>query len=127
MSETAVRDHSLPNKVYFRIGEVSKLVGVEPYVLRYWESEFAALRPVKSPTQQRLYRKHDIELLLKIKRLLYDEKFTIAGAKKQLTRGDRKDTSPQLDLQLSPGTNEKLLLLIERELNNLLQLLDKTK
>ena len=127
MSETADKDHPLPNKVYFRIGEVSEIVGVESYVLRYWESEFATLKPVKSPTQQRLYRKNDIELLLKIKRLLYDEMFTIAGAKKQLTRGDRKNPSPQMDLQLSPGADDKLLVLIERELNNLLQLIEKTK
>ncbi len=115
MSEPTIRDHSLPNKVYFRIGEVSEIVGVEPYVLRYWESEFAALKPVKSPTQQRLYRKHDIELLLKIKRLLYEEMFTIAGARKQLTRGERRDASPQLNLRLAPGADDKLLQLIERE------------
>ena len=125
MSEPTARDHSLPNKVYFRIGEVSEIVGVEPYVLRYWESEFAALKPVKSPTQQRLYRKNDIELLLKIKRLLYEEMFTIAGARKQLTRGERRDASPQLNLRLTPGADDKLLQLIERELNNLLQLLEK--
>jgi DNA-binding transcriptional MerR regulator len=127
MTETASKEYSLPNKVYFKIGEVSEIIGVEPYVLRYWESEFSLLKPSKSPSKQRLYRKGDIELLLKIKRLLYDEMFTIAGAKKQLTRGDRKNASSQLDLQLSSSSDDKLLPLIERELNVLLQLLDKHK
>lgn len=77
---------SLPDKTYFKIGEVSEIVGVKPYVLRYWESEFPALRPTKSSKQQRLYRKKDIETLQKIKHLLYVEKFTIAGAKRRLHR-----------------------------------------
>jgi DNA-binding transcriptional MerR regulator len=76
----------LPDKLYFKIGEVSEIIGVEPYVLRYWESEFPALKPSKSRSQQRMYRKRDVELLLEIKRLLYDEMYTIAGAKKQLSR-----------------------------------------
>ncbi|MFH1807368.1 MAG: MerR family transcriptional regulator [Pseudomonadota bacterium] len=77
----------IPDKMYFRIGEVAAIVGVKPYVLRYWESEFAALRPQKSRTRQRMYRRRDVELLLKIKHLLYDRKYTIAGARQLLKRG----------------------------------------
>ena len=72
----------IPDKLYFRIGEVSDLVGVEPYVLRYWETEFPAVGPKKSGTGHRMYRRKEVELLLKIKYLLYDKKFTIDGARK---------------------------------------------
>jgi len=84
----------IPDKNYFRIGEVSKILGVEPYVVRYWESEFRTVRPVRTRSDQRLYRKKDVEQLLTIKNLLYGEMFTIAGARKKLTdinRG-RRDT-----------------------------------
>ena len=75
---------AIPNKLYFRIGEVSDLVGVKPYVLRYWESEFPDIKPSKSKSGQRLYKRRDVEMLLKIKELLYQERFTINGAKKRL-------------------------------------------
>src|SRR5580698_5674374 len=74
----------IPDKLFFRIGEVSQLVGVEPYVLRYWESEFPGLSPKKSNTGQRMFRRKDVEMLLNIKELLYDKKFTIEGARKAL-------------------------------------------
>ena len=74
----------IPDKLYFRIGEVSGLVGVEPYVLRYWETEFKAIRPDKTRSNQRLYRRRDVETVLQIKKLLYDEGFRIDGAKKRL-------------------------------------------
>src|ERR1700685_625160 len=74
----------IPDKLYFKIGEVSQIVGVEPYVLRYWESEFPGLSPRKSSTGQRQFRRKDVELLLHIKQLLYDKKFTIEGARKAL-------------------------------------------
>lgn len=75
------------DKLYFKIGEVAQIVGVPPYVLRYWETEFKAIRPQKSRTQQRVYRRRDVETLLKIKNLLYTKKFTIAGARQQLRLG----------------------------------------
>src|SRR5690242_3397674 len=74
----------IPDKLYFKIGEVSELLGVEPYVLRYWETEFPVLSPKKSGTGHRLYRRKDVELLLRIKHLLYDKKFTIEGARQNL-------------------------------------------
>jgi DNA-binding transcriptional MerR regulator len=75
---------SLPVKPYFRIGEVAELLGVETYVLRYWESEFPQLKPVRAPSRQRLYRRPDVQTLLIIKDLLHNQGFTIAGAKKRL-------------------------------------------
>ncbi len=78
------REVQIPGKSYFRIGEVSRIVGVEPYVIRYWESEFKAVRPLRTKSDQRLYRRKDVETLLSVKFLLYEERFTIAGAKKRL-------------------------------------------
>ena len=77
----------LPDKLYFRIGEVAELVGVEPHVLRYWESEFR-LRPHRSGSGQRLYRKQDVAKFLRVKQLLHDEGYTIAGARKLLQEGE---------------------------------------
>jgi DNA-binding transcriptional MerR regulator len=77
-------DRSIPNKLFFKIGEVCEITDTQPYVLRYWESEFPALAPAKNSSGQRIYRRRDIETVLRIKQLLYDEGFTIAGAKKRL-------------------------------------------
>lgn len=74
----------LPDKLYFKIGEVAKLVGVKPYVLRYWETEFSVVRPGKTRSRHRLYRRRDVETLLEIRRLLYGERYTIEGAKRRL-------------------------------------------
>ncbi len=75
----------IPDKLYFKIGEVSELLGVEPYVLRYWETEFPVLSPKKSGTGHRLYRRKDVELLLRIKHLLKEKRFTIEGARQTLS------------------------------------------
>jgi DNA-binding transcriptional MerR regulator len=74
----------IPDKLYFRIGDVSRLAGVKPYVLRYWETEFPAISPKKSGTGHRLYRRKDVELILEIKHLLYEKRFTIEGARKSI-------------------------------------------
>ncbi len=74
----------IPNKLFFKIGEVCEITDTQPYVLRYWESEFPSLAPAKNSSGQRIYRRRDIETVLRIKQLLYDEGFTIAGAKKRL-------------------------------------------
>ena len=81
----------IPDKLYFRIGEVSKLCKLQAYVLRFWETEFPQLKPVKSSTGQRMYRKKDVEAVVRIKTLLYDEGFTIAGARQHL-RSESKDS-----------------------------------
>ena len=80
----------VPDKLYFRIGEVSRLVGVKPYVLRYWETEFSDVKPDKSKSGQRLYRRRDVESLLSIRELLYEHKFTISGARKRLKELNKK-------------------------------------
>ena len=79
----------LPDKLYFKIGEVAKLVGVKPYVLRYWETEFSIVRPGKTRSKHRLYRRKDVETLLEIRRLLYADRFTIEGAKRRLREAGR--------------------------------------
>ncbi len=87
-------DIHIPDKLYFRIGEVSKLCKLPAYVLRFWETEFPQLKPVKSSTGQRMYRRKDVETVVRIKTLLYDEGFTIPGARQQL-RADSKDGKAQ--------------------------------
>ena len=84
----AIAPQEIPDKLYFRIGEVARLAGIKPYVLRFWETEFPSLGPKKSGTGHRLYRRKEVEMVLEIKRLLYEKRFTIEGARKFLdTRG----------------------------------------
>jgi len=112
MAEPGNRSRGLPEegKLYYRIGEVAKLTGVKPYVLRYWESEFRWMAPAKSHSKQRLYRKRDIEVIQLIKRLLYEERFTIAGARKKLQElGVAKALeAPQLNLGLQGDPRQQL-------------------
>jgi len=77
---------NIPDKMYFRIGETAELLNVKPYVLRYWETEFPDIKPVKSQSNQRLYKRRDVEMLMMIKHLLYEEKFTINGARDHLKK-----------------------------------------
>jgi DNA-binding transcriptional MerR regulator len=96
----------IPDKLYFRIGDVAKLCGVEAYVLRFWESEFPQLKPNKSGTGQRLYRRRDVELALRIKQLLYADGYTIAGARQVFaaeSRESKKVTQSELPLKGSNG------------------------
>src|SRR5271170_5517399 len=98
----------IPDKLYFRIGEVAKLCKVEAYVLRFWETEFPQLKPHKSGTGQRLYRKRDVELALRIKRLLYSEGYTIAGARQVFAaevREPQKRSQPELPLKRGAEAN----------------------
>jgi len=99
----------IPDKLYFRIGEVAKLCGVEAYVLRFWETEFPQLRPNKSGTGQRLYRKRDVEFALRIKRLLYSEGYTIAGARQVFAaevREPQKKSQPELPLKRTADASQ---------------------
>src|SRR5215216_1869195 len=98
-------DRQIPNKLFFKIGEVCEITDTQPYVLRYWESEFPALAPAKNSSGQRIYRRRDIETILRIKQLLYEEGFTIAGAKKRLESemAGRVDTPSSL-AALPPDT-----------------------
>jgi DNA-binding transcriptional MerR regulator len=118
----------IPNKLYFRIGEVSRLVGVKPYVLRYWESEFSMLGPKKSGTGHRLYRRKDVELALVIKELLYEKRFTIEGARKHLEARTRTAAPPPPPPPTSQGElfqapPPAILADIKKELLGILKLL----
>src|SRR6266849_2897580 len=99
-------DILIPDKLYFRIGEVATLCHLPAYVLRFWESEFPQLKPVKSSTGQRMYRKRDVESVLRIKQLLYDQGFTIAGARQQLRAETKRKQSPLPFAVPTPGRGE---------------------
>jgi DNA-binding transcriptional MerR regulator len=116
----------LPDKLYFKIGEVAKIVGVKPYVLRYWETEFPAIRPGKTRSRHRLYRRRDVEALLEIKRLLHNERYTIEGAKRRLktpTKSSAPEPRPQLALPLGERTYRNALVRLRQDLQALYQLL----
>ncbi|MGB8014149.1 MAG: MerR family transcriptional regulator [Terriglobales bacterium] len=107
-SKKAPRDAEImiPDKLYFRIGEVATLCRLPAYVLRFWETEFPQLKPVKSSTGQRMYRKRDVESVVRIKKLLYEDGFTIAGARVQLreeTKSERNQTT--LPFPVNPAAN----------------------
>lgn len=114
----------IPDKLYFRIGDVAKLCGVETYVLRFWETEFPQLRPNKSGTGQRLYRRREVELAMRIKKLLHEEGYTIAGARQLLAQEARagKDKSEQIPL-LNGAATEKKLQHLRKELREMLTIL----
>jgi DNA-binding transcriptional MerR regulator len=117
----------LPDKLYFKIGEVAKIVGVKPYVLRYWETEFSIIRPGKTRSQHRLYRRRDVEALLEIKRLLHNERYTIEGAKRRLKSlakiAPAAEPRPQLALPLGERTYRNALVRVRKDLLALYELL----
>ncbi len=115
-------DKPIPEKLYFRIGEVSKICGIKPYILRYWESQFPDISPNKTRSQHRLYRRKDVELILEIKKLLYEEKYTINGAKKRLKglpNNDRESSKPSLKEE----KYSKVLLMVREGLEEIVELL----
>jgi len=114
-------DIVIPEKLYFRIGEVAELCCLPAYVLRFWETEFPLLKPVKSNTGQRMYRRKDVENVLRIKRLLYEEGFTIAGARQHL-RGDGKTDKKQVPLPF-PARSANDLRYIRQGLSEILNML----
>lgn len=101
------------NKQYFRIGEASRIIGVKPYILRYWEKEFSQITPIRADSGQRIYKRKDLEIILEIKKLLYDEKMTIEGVKRRLKqRKIEKRTGNDLSLKdLNAELNEILKIL----------------
>jgi DNA-binding transcriptional MerR regulator len=128
MTEIALQSGAtpeIPDKLYFKIGEVSELLGVEPYVLRYWESEFPGLSPKKSGTGHRLYRRKDVEMLLRIKHLLYEKRFTIEGARQSLqSEAKAPKIKPKAIKRIQHDLfAEDPLPNIRRELADILQLL----
>ena len=116
-------DEGIPNKQYFKIGEVSTLTQLEPYVLRYWESEFKIIRPVRFGSNQRMYRRKDVETILEIKKLLYDEGFTIAGARKKLQHNHKEEK--EVKPAPIPDNLESLLREIHKDLSELIRFLDR--
>jgi DNA-binding transcriptional MerR regulator len=115
----------IPDKLYFRIGEVAKLCDVPAYVLRFWETEFTQLKPNKGGTGQRLYRRRDVETALRVKSLLYDQGFTIPGAR-QLLKSEQKLKEPMLPLPvIDGGIDPERLKKIQNELRDLHALLSK--
>lgn len=111
----------LPDKLYFKIGEVASLLDIKTHVLRYWETEFAALKPVKSRANQRLYRRKDVETALLIKDLLYRQGFTIAGARKKISSASRSQSLPVN----STEPPQQILLDIREDLTRIRNLLNK--
>ena len=114
-------------RLYYRIGEVSRITGLKPHILRYWESEFKVIRPYKGESLQRLYRRKDLDLILKIKKLLYEEGFTIAGAKKKIRDLERLENK-QLKLKFvekgSDGETQELLAALQEELKGIRKMLE---
>ncbi|HEX3436939.1 MAG TPA: MerR family transcriptional regulator [Pseudacidobacterium sp.] len=126
---------AIPDKLYFRIGEVAKLCQVQAYVLRFWESEFPQMKPNKSGTGQRLYRKRDVELALRVKRLLHEEGYTIAGARQVLQsegrEGKKQNSQPDLPLKGAAANhltdkNQVRLQRLRAEMKELLGMLSST-
>jgi DNA-binding transcriptional MerR regulator len=126
--------YEIPDKLYFRIGEVARLAGIKPYVLRFWETEFPGLGPKKSGTGHRLYRRKDVELVLEIKRLLYEKRFTIEGARKFLdlrgkpepvARAPKPVKSAKVQGDLFPDTslNSSALEAVRKELAAIAEML----
>ncbi len=115
----------IPDKLYFKIGEVSKLAGVAPHVIRYWESEFKDIRPKRAKSNQRLYRRSDVELLLAIKELLHGRGYTIAGARKLLASGQ------DIDLEKKPSISRESTSVrlgkLKSELLQLYEILEKKR
>jgi DNA-binding transcriptional MerR regulator len=131
MASAAQSAPEIPQKSLFRIGEVSRLTATKTFVLRFWESEFPTLQPVKSPSGHRLYRREDIETVFEIKRLLYDEGFTIAGARKHFAEQNGGNGKPASHASAAaarpePATraHRKFLLDLHEELLAVLTLLE---
>jgi DNA-binding transcriptional MerR regulator len=114
----------IPDKLYFKIGEVKKITGIEPHVLRYWESEFNIIRPQRASSKQRLYRRVDVENILTIKKLLYEDGYTVPGARKFLTtKKEQKKSTPESKIS---GTQTRLMLAdIKNDLEQLKEILEK--
>lgn len=123
MAKKTPSPNTIPNKLFFKIGEVSAITGVEPYVLRYWESEFKDINPSRTQSHQRIYRRKDVELILEIKKILYEDKFTIAGAQRRL-QALKSENKKQLNLDFTvKKDHQKMLREIKEELKALRKLL----
>ncbi len=123
---SAASDPVIPDKLYFRIGEVSRICRLPAYVLRFWETEFPQLKPVKSSTGQRMYRQRDVENVLHIKKLLYDEGFTIAGARQQL-KDEAKPAKRQSGLPFPKQSSSEGIKKVRQGLQEILGILSSRR
>ncbi|MBW1637151.1 MAG: MerR family transcriptional regulator [Deltaproteobacteria bacterium] len=115
--------NNIPDKLYFKIGEVAKLADLPTHVLRYWETEFSDIRPKRANSKQRLYRRKDVELILQIKTLLHEQGYTIAGARKALKKGGKILPEKQNKKQISARQYAKRMSLIKEQLQELQKIL----
>jgi DNA-binding transcriptional MerR regulator len=130
-AQLVANEPKLPDKLFFKIGEVAQIVGVRPHVLRYWETEFNALRPMKTRGSHRVYRRKDVELAVLVRRLLHDEGLTMAGAKRRLrdlnreraTEGEAPPPAHEATRQVNLSAD---LLAVRRELAELIKAIDRT-
>ena len=116
----------IPDKLYFRIGEVAKLLSLPAYVLRFWETEFPQLKPTKSNTGQRMYRRREVELAIRVKKLLYEEGFTIAGARERL-KAENRPAKAQSGLPFPKAAPTEGLREVKRGLTEILGILSTRK
>ena len=116
MPDPSTSDPRIPDKEYFRIGEVAEIAQVEPYVLRFWETEFGKLRPTKTRTSQRVYSRRDVSLVLRIRDLLYEEGYTIPGARRRMRQAGDGSAGEV------PARTRAVLVLVRREAEEILRL-----
>ena len=119
MRDASTSDPRIPDKEYFRIGEVAEIAQVEPYVLRFWETEFGKLRPAKTRSSQRVYSRKDVSLVLRIRDLLYEDGYTISGARRQLRLNDRSAGGEV------PARTRAVLDRVRKEAEELLRLVEE--
>jgi DNA-binding transcriptional MerR regulator len=117
-------DSRFPDKLFYRIGDVSEITGIKPHILRYWEAEFSVLHPRKNDAGQRIYERRDVELVIEIKKLLYEQRYTISGAKKFLARQHKRVLKKSVPAK-APSDVSAALKICRQELRGLLALLDR--
>jgi DNA-binding transcriptional MerR regulator len=117
-------DSRFPDKLFYRIGDVSEITGIKPHILRYWEAEFSVLHPHKNDAGQRVYQRRDVELVIEIKKLLYEQRYTISGAKKFLARQHKQAPKKPVPAK-APGDMSAALKKCRQELRGILALLDR--
>ncbi len=118
----------IPDKLFFSIGKASEVTGIKPYILRYWQSEFNLLRPEKDANGQRIYKKKDIEIIFRLKRMLYEDGYTITGAKKKLKEEKKREktkSTEKQEVKVKKDKTKKKREKIKKELRSLLDILEK--
>lgn len=125
LAASSIGPGTIPDKLYFKIGEVKKITGIEPHVLRYWESEFRIIRPQRASSKQRLYRRVDVENILTIKKLLYEDGYTVPGARKFLTGKKVTKKTIKAPPKISGGKTRSMLAELKSDLEHLKDILEK--